>query len=134
MQTTIESLTLIQLIILAIGSYSITRLVVTDTFPLFQNIRDWIKDRFPPDDHVMDRRPPDRIPVEHWRRASNNVFVVTKGHWIGELISCPWCAGWWVSLAVWVAFVLTPFWTIALLTPFALRAMVGGYANRVGGG
>jgi hypothetical protein len=131
---TIEALTLIQLIILAIGAYSITRLIVTDDFPLFRNIRNWIKDRFPPDDYVMEKRPPERIPSDHWRRASNGVYIVEKGHWIGELISCPWCAGWWVSLAVWVSFILTPSWTIAILVPFALRAMVGGYANKIGGG
>lgn len=132
MTATIEALTLIQLIILAIGSYSITRLVVTDDFALFRIPRNWIKDRFPPDDYAMESRPPDRI--KDWRRTSNGLYVVQKGHWLGELISCPWCAGWWVSLAVWAAFLLAPTLTLGILIPFALRALVGGYANRIGGG
>lgn len=131
MELLIDNLTFIQLIILAIGSYSITRLIVTDDFPLFRIPRKWIKDRFPPDDYAMEVRPPSRV---KWRRTSNGVYVVEEGHWIGELISCPWCAGWWVSLAVWVSFLFLPTLTLGLLVPFALRALVGGYANRIGGG
>lgn len=131
MQTTIELLTFIQLLILSFGSYSITRLIVTDDFALFSVPRNWIKKHFPPEDWAMDTKPPDRV---QYRRVSNGVYVVTKGHWLGELISCPWCAGFWVSLALWIFFLIWPTLIIGLLVPFALRAFVGGYANRIGGG
>jgi hypothetical protein len=119
------------LAIMAMGSYSITRLFVTDSFPLFEIPRQWLFKRFPPDGHASTDRPPDRV---EYKRTSNNIYVVTKGHFIGELISCPWCIGWWVSLAVTISFALIPSVTILILIPFALRAFVGGYANTIGGG
>lgn len=119
------------LIVLAMACYSVTRLIVTDDFPLFEKPREWLKLRFPPSGTTWKKRPPERVQS---RALSSGIWAVDQGHWIGDLISCPWCAGWWVSLAATILFFITPTWTIALCIPFALRAFVGGYANKIGGG
>lgn len=126
----LSTLTWINLVILALGSYSITRLIVTDSFPLFEKPRKWILERFPAEGHASQIKPKRGTS----RRTSNNIYIVEEGHWLGELISCPWCSGWWVSLAIWVAFMFIPEIVIIGLVPFALRAFVGGYANKIGGG
>lgn len=47
----------------------------------------------------------------------------------GDFLVCPWCAGFWVSLAVYASFLIGPgdwpgaFW--AVITLFAIRAGVG---------
>lgn len=38
---------------------------------------------------------------------------------------CPWCAGFWITLAWWGAWALWPHWTLAAAVPFALSAAVG---------
>lgn len=127
----IESINTVRLILLLLGCYSITRLVVTDTFPLFANPREWLWKRFPPTDRVTEVKPPRGV----WKKLPDNKhYVVIKGHWLGDLTDCPWCAGFWVSLSVWTAYAWLPLLTLAILIPFAFRAFVGGYANKVGGG
>lgn len=131
MKEIIENIDAIRLILLAFTSYSVTRLVVTDDFPPVVAIRNWLFHRFPHDDYTSDVRPVRGEP----RRVSNGVWVVTQGHWIGNLISCPWCFGFWASVAVFAAFLFLPYWLFALgAYPFALRAFVGGYASRIGHG
>lgn len=130
-QATIDELTAVRLILLLLGCYSITRLVVTDTFPLFARPREWVKKRFPPAETVWEEKPPRGT----WKKLPDNRhYVVLKGHWIGELIDCPWCAGFWVSLGVTGAYFVTPVLTLVALLPMAFRAFVGGYANKIGGG
>jgi hypothetical protein len=125
----LDNLTPLALLILALGTYSITRLVVTDTFPLFAKPRDWIKERFPPTDTHRQTKPP----RGKYNRQGPNYFVY-EGHWLGDLIDCPWCAGWWISLVTLTGFFFQPAITLFVLAPFALRAFVGGYANKIGGG
>lgn len=130
-EITFNELDGVRLSLLLLGVYSITRLIVTDTFPLFAKPRDWIKKRFPPSEFLMETKPPRGT----WKKLPDNKhYLVIKGHWFGDLIDCPWCAGFWVSLSVWSAYFFLPLLTLALLVPLSFRAFVGGYANKVGGG
>jgi hypothetical protein len=126
----LANLTWFNLFVLTVGSYSITRLLVTDSFPLFERPRQWLFKNYPPEGFASQSKPPRGV----WRKTSNNIYVVDEGHWLGELLSCPWCAGWWVSLAVYIGFVFAPAVTVFILVPFTMRAIVGGYANKIGGG
>lgn len=118
-------------LMLLLGSYSVTRLVVTDTFPLFARPREWFKRRFPPTDTTWDSKPPRGT----WKKLPDNRhYVVLKGHWFGDLIDCPWCAGFWVSLGVWTTYLFFPTFILLAIPPLAFRAFVGGYANKIGGG
>ena len=129
-QETLEGITLIYLLILVFGAYSFTRLVVTDSFPWAAKPREWIFDRFPPVGHVTERKI-EREGIISMRTA--NGWYVQSGHWLGEMLSCPWCAGFYVSLAVSVAYLFAPVATLAVLFPMALRASVGVIAYRNGG-
>ena len=108
-------------IVLMLGVFSITRLISVDTFPPIEKIRNWIFDRFPPDGHTSARRPT----RGKWVLASNGIHHVTVGTWLGELISCMWCAGWWVSLATSMFFLYWPVATTMVLFPFALMVIPG---------
>ena len=125
---TLANLTWFNLFILTIGAYSLTRLVVTDS--IFDGIRERFFKQFPHDGYASKGKPA----RGQARRLSNDVWAVDKGTFLGNLIQCPWCAGFWVSLAVFGAFVLIPEITVFALLPFAMRVLVGGYANKIGGG
>ena len=107
-------------IILALAAFSITRLIVTDTFPPIEKLRTWFFEHFPHDGFSTLKRP-----VRGQWVAIGRGYTVNIGTWLGELVSCPWCAGWWVSLGSWISFVLWPTVTLAICVPFALRAIVG---------
>lgn len=50
----------------------------------------------------------------------------------GTLLSCPWCAGWWVSLACVIAWAFWPEVTTAVLLPWAVAFVVGALGAKLG--
>lgn len=122
----IASMTLLQMFVLIFGAHSLTRLAVTDS--LFDKQRNWIFDRFPPAGHQSKTKPPRGTSIH-----STNGWYTNQGVFLGELLSCPWCAGFWVSLIVSVAFLFAPVVVVAGLFPFALRSAVGVIAYHNGG-
>jgi hypothetical protein len=40
-------------------------------------------------------------------------------------LTCPWCAGFWISLGVWVAWLGLDDWAVMVAVPFAISALVG---------
>lgn len=129
-EITFNELNVVRLVLLFLGAYSITRLVYKDDFPLFANPRKWLHKRFPPTDTVWDAKPPRGT----WKRLPDNQhWVVIKGHWLGDLTDCPWCAGFWVSLAIWSSYFCLPLLTLSLLVPLSMRAFVGAFAIKHGG-
>ena len=129
-EAAIATITLIELLIIVFGAYSITRLIVTDKMPWVEKPRNWIYDRFPPLGHTTKHKIKTKG-VESMNTSGG--WYVTQGHWIGELLSCPWCAGFYVSLAVSIAYLYLPIWTLGALFPMALRAGVGVIAYHNGG-
>lgn len=41
---------------------------------------------------------------------------------LGEFITCPYCAGFWISAVWWGAWQITGHWTLVVAAPFALSA------------
>lgn len=39
-------------------------------------------------------------------------------------LQCPWCLGWWLSLAWWGAWLIAGDWALLAATPWALSAVV----------
>ncbi len=106
------------LLILALAIYSITRLITKDS--IIDRQREWFFNQFPPEGYTSRVRPKRGkfiIQGQH--------YVVTKGHKLGELVSCPWCSGFWVSGALFLAFWAWPVTTTFLLVPLALRVIPG---------
>lgn len=46
-------------------------------------------------------------------------------------LTCPYCSGFWIALAWWLAWVAWPPWTLVAATPLALSASVGLIASRL---
>jgi hypothetical protein len=44
---------------------------------------------------------------------------------LDKLITCPWCLGWWLSVALWLFWLAAPAWAVGLSLPWALSAAVG---------
>lgn len=42
-----------------------------------------------------------------------------------ELMACPWCLGFWLSIAWWAAWQAWPHVTLGVSVPFAISAIVG---------
>jgi hypothetical protein len=106
------------LLIIALAIYSITRLITEDS--IIDGLRDSFFTQFPPEGYTTRVRPKRGdfiIQGQH--------YVVTKGTKLGELISCPWCSGFWVSGLVFLAFWAWPVTTTFVLVPMALRVVPG---------
>jgi len=50
---------------------------------------------------------------------------------LDKFVGCPWCAGFWVAVAVWAVWSWQPHWTLAAAAPFAVSAMVGLIAKNL---
>lgn len=117
--------------LIMLAAYRITRLVVSDTFPLFAGPRNWLHARFPPSGSFMDGGPNERPPhapiafYQNSGRGQEARWYIEKGHWLGDLTSCAWCVGWWISLAAAVIYGLFPTFAIAASIPWAISAGVG---------
>lgn len=51
---------------------------------------------------------------------------------LDKLITCPWCLGFWLSVLAWVAWLISPGWTVGLALPWALSAAVALVAKASG--
>lgn len=105
------------LIVMALATYRLTRLVVADTFPPVL----WLRDRLVGGwrEPTMKEQNHELYPlgeVDEGRRKSIpglGILTLVDGElqiyarrwkwspfWLAELISCPWCASGWVALGV----------------------------------
>lgn len=108
------------LIIMALAVYSITRLITKDS--IVDRQRDWFIERFPYEGYTTRNRPnPKRCEFI----VTGDHYYVTVGNRWGELVTCPWCMGFWVSVAVFGAFCFWPIATTFVLVPWALRVVPG---------
>lgn len=64
------------------------------------------------DDAVLDR-PRDRL-----------LSRDDTGAWT-YFLTCPWCSGFWITAAWWLAWLAWPYEVIVVAVPFALSAVVG---------
>jgi hypothetical protein len=54
-------------------------------------------------------------------------FVRSDSRTVGlsvDFIECPFCLGFWISLAWWLAWVWQPHWALVIAAPFAISALV----------
>jgi hypothetical protein len=81
-----------------------------------------------------------------WRLLAEDFILDRPRHWIvnlprnwkegdaipknyreklAEFINCPWCFGFWISIAVWGLWQINEHWTEVLCVPLAISAGVG---------
>lgn len=106
------------LLILSLAIYSLTRLITKDS--LIDRQRDWFFDRFGHEGYTTKRRPTRGKFI-----VTGDHYYVTVGTYLGELVHCPWCMGFWVSLGLCLAFWAAPVAVTFALVPLALRVIPG---------
>lgn len=100
-------------VILALGAFRLTRIIGWDTLAGLVRLREWATGRGFDDRGqvvVLDHRRPE---------------------WIDQLLSCPWCLGWWVCLTTAFSWWAWPTVTLAIALPLALSAVVGLVAKNL---
>lgn len=103
------------LLINALAAFRLARLVVADDVPPMPRVRDVILRR------AMARWRKRHLP--HGADRTRDLYGDEPP--VATLISCMWCSGWWVALAVSVlALVAGPWWYL-LGAPLAVSAVVG---------
>lgn len=71
------------------------------------------------DDTILDR-------PRNWSMLGAYKLGGAKGKLYWEtLIECPWCAGFWISLAWWGAWEAWPHTTLVVTVPLVISAIVG---------
>jgi hypothetical protein len=105
------------LVLLALGAYRLTRLVGWDDFPLAVRARDWAVG---PDWEYPEDSDGEPDPV--FRRPKLAHFLV-----------CPFCVGFWISLACYLGYLLAGRYALAVLAPFAISAVVGLVSKNLDG-
>lgn len=94
---------LVLLVVLSLATFRLTRLITTDDFPLVRIPREWIVGQKEPDHMRWDED------SHTWEQPRYHGHEGKWYYWLGELITCPWCASGWVSLGLVLA--------VAWLTP-----------------
>lgn len=127
----------LNLVVAVLAAWRLTRLITTDGFPPIKTVRDWLLRRWPsPDSEYPDHEvtvDDDGVP-----RLGTGLPVVEVGgrwlavtpHWLGDLVTCVWCAGMWVSLGV-VALTPGVSWPLpGLFLALGCSAVVGWILDR----
>lgn len=132
-----------QFTLLALAAYRLLRLASWDEFPLAVKIRAWVIG-----EHwvAIEDVPAGIEKVEGTGRVdaaelglpgkqpTSEVAEVRPAYdrpTLAHLVHCPFCAGWWISLAVYGAWVGGQNWTLAAMTPWAISGVVGLVAKNL---
>lgn len=93
-------------VLLIFASFRLTRLMVYDKITEFV------------------RRPFHSTIEESMPDGTTETYIEIKGtglrNWIGELLSCHWCTGFWCSLVLYSGYKFIPLYSIPLITVLAI--------------
>lgn len=94
------------LVVNALAAFRLTRLWTRDSLPPLPSIRQYVLDR-----------------LDKGREA-------LPEHPLTALVDCPWCIGFWISVAVVALMSALPHWWPVVAVPLAFSAVVGWLASR----
>jgi len=97
------------LLLLAFAAFRVYRLIAEDT--ILDRPRAWI------------------LGLSGWQEGKPTPKGY-KAKW-GEFITCPWCAGFWISLLWWLAWTQWPHVTLVAAAPWAISAVVALIAKNL---
>lgn len=131
-------------LVLVFGAYRITRFLGWDDWPPIYRARAWaIGETWVLDEPVarvlvddadanLDADSPSAsLPGKTPSSEAEAVRPAYAHPTLAHLVHCPFCLGWWVSLATWAAWNVSAGWTIWLVAPFALSGAVGLVARNL---
>jgi Protein of unknown function (DUF1360) len=74
-------------------------------------------------DTILDRPRAWLVGLPHgWQEGDDIPDGYREG--LAMFLTCAWCAGFWITLAWWLAWVASPHWTTVVAVPWALAAVV----------
>lgn len=111
-------------VVLTLGAYRLTRLFGWDDFPWIEMARDWLTGMYTtaPRSINMTMQITNEIP---------EMTIAYRRPLVAALFACPFCLGFWISAATYIAWYFQPYWTLVVVAPFALSAAVGLTARRL---
>lgn len=123
-------------VLLVLAAYRLTRLGGWDAFPPAAKLRArLLGERWLTPPQQIARAfdiPPEILGLEPVGLPGKQPSSVVEGvrpaydrPTLAHLVHCPFCLGWWVTLACWAAFQVSPHWALVALSPFALAGAVG---------
>jgi hypothetical protein len=129
-------------VVLVFGAYRLTRLFGWDDWPPIYRVRAWATgERWVPEAFadppewpaplVAPTEEPVEMPGKTPESEVSDVRVAYSRPTFAHLVHCPFCLGWWVSLATYAAWNLSAGWTLWLIAPFALSGAVGLLARNL---
>ncbi|HAQ08683.1 MAG TPA: sporulation protein [Bacillus bacterium] len=99
----------LDLFLLVFASFRLTRLIVYDTITEFI------------------RAPFHETVVETLADGRKDTYIEIKGsgikYWIGELLSCHWCTGFWCSVIIYGAYEFYPHISLPFISIFAIAGI-----------
>ncbi|MDQ0245280.1 hypothetical protein J2S09_002856 [Bacillus fengqiuensis] len=105
------NITWIQLVMLVMAVFRLTRLIVFDKITWFL------------------RKPFHEMIEETQEDGSIATYLHVKGtgvrKWIGELLSCYWCTGIWSSIVLYLGFIYIPQLALPVITILAVAGLAG---------
>lgn len=97
------------LILLSLASFRLTRLIVYDKITAFL------------------RKPFFEETEEKNEKGEIDIYIIPrkKGFrgWIGQLLSCYWCTGVWMTMAIVAASYFIPFWSAPIIVVLAVAGL-----------
>lgn len=125
-----------QAVLLVLASYRLTRLGGWDAFPPVARARAWLigetwvpleeREWNPPCWEPKPTSSPEpEMPGKQPSSSVEGVRPAYRRPTLAHLVHCPFCLGWWVTLACWSSFEAWPRGALIALSPFALAGAVG---------
>jgi hypothetical protein len=112
--------------LLAFAGYRLTRFVGWDEWPPIARLRAWaIGERWVPADGELE------LPGKQPTSEAHGVRPAYDRPVVAHLVHCPFCLGWWISLALYAGWLAAPRGILYAMTPFALSGVVGLIAKNL---
>ncbi len=114
------------MLVMMLAAYRLTRLVGWDDFPLARKTRAWATGETWTDDGA-EVELPGKTPDSN----VEGIRVAYSRPLLAHLVHCPFCVGFWISLATYLAWLTAPTVTMYGMMPFAISGAVGLVAKNL---
>lgn len=105
-------------VVLALAAFRLTRLVGWDDLPPIARVRAWALG--------------ERVEARSRPGGQDDAYLTLyRRPLLAHLVHCPFCVGWWVSLALYIVWLWLPTETLYAAAPLALSAAVGLIAKNL---